>query len=467
MKKENLFLLINALLLVFISIIFLFVIYPSLALEPEDLLFGENVTLDLKEVIETKPAQGNYQVILSKEIAFNTKGEEIGTVYTVRAQNVWKYDPNDEAGVIELLVGIQGEQVFVEIVELRQSSYYLASIQAYVKHFFNGVNYEDVEAIEIVNVLEPLAGATIAADSKQTIKNMVFNVVVLHFEIDLEEPDPFEDLFAENYAYALKDEAFTETTHVKERFVAFNESDERIGFVFRLYGFSVYNDDGGDGAIDMYLSLDIDENILNYLYINYGHSRGGFQGRINRYLDQTKGFHISSFQSEADLESGSTYSGALINQMLIDLSVVVDEYVEPDPFARFFDETLAYTEKELTFVETAYVKEMYVAYNEESDIIGYVFNLYGLAEYNEYGGNAAIEMYVVLDANLIILAYEFVSYAHTGGDYRNRITAYLNMMIGSNIANFNDDADLASGSTYTGTLIDLMFEDLSEVMLND
>jgi hypothetical protein len=466
MKKENLFLIMNTILLVGISLIVLYVVYPTLLVEPKDQLFGETIKLENREVVEEIPAESSFAVITHKETALNQKGEVVGTVYTVLAHNPWKFDPSDESGVIELLVGIQGEYVFVQILQLRQSSYFLASIQAYVNHFFNGVHYLDVEAIEIVNVLEPLAGATIAADSKETIKEMVFNVVVLHFELeDDEEPDPFVDLFDENYAYSLKDEAFTETTHVKERFVAYNSVDERIGYVYRLHGFGVYNDSGSSGVIEMYLVLDENLNILAYQYITYGHTAGGFRGRINSYLNLMIGANISSFNEGINLDIivGSTYSAELIDQMLTDLSVVVAEYTEPDPYARFFDASLSYTEINDAFVETTHVKVMYTAYNSDDEVIGYVYQLYGFGYY--YENSSSIEMYVALDANLNILAYEYITYGHsTFGAYRTRITNYLNMMIGANILNFNDDADLQGGSTYTAELIDAMLTNLGEVV---
>lgn len=330
MKKENLFLIVNTIILLGISLLIILVVTPLTTQEPTDKLFSEAITLselDEDSIITDIPDQGNYRIIRSVQTAIDRTGQAIGKVYTVMIKNDFIFDyEKDTYGYIELLVGIRDELVYVEIAHLRQTKAYLPDIQAYIYTAFNGVYYLDVEHIEEVLDSEDLvAGAT--SQSNQAIKDIVWRTVKFHFEIEdpIDDSDPFEELFLENFGYSALDEDFVPTAIVLAKHDVYDEEDGLLGHVYTLYKFGVYNDDGSSGGITIYVALDPTGTIIGYLSPpdEYNHTGGGYRGRALVYLTSIIGNHISDYDDEADIRAGSTYSIQLIDDMLNALKGVV------------------------------------------------------------------------------------------------------------------------------------------------
>jgi hypothetical protein len=173
MKKQNLFLMINAVILLVISLIFLFTYQNAIPKDPEDKLFSQMITLEDEEIITNVPTIGFYSIVNKVQIAYNAKGDKVGTVYTVIARNGYKFDSADEFGYIELLVGIDlDNKVYVQPVRIEQTSTYVGGIQDYIYEYFQGFSFDYLMLIPVVNVGDLEAGAT-ASESTGLVKSLV------------------------------------------------------------------------------------------------------------------------------------------------------------------------------------------------------------------------------------------------------------------------------------------------------
>lgn len=173
MKKQNLFLIINAVILLVISLGFLFTYQNAIPKDPEDKLFNQMVTLEDEEIINNVPSIGHYTIVHKVQTAYNAKGNKVGTVYTVMAKNSYKFDPADDFGYIELLVGIDlDNKVYVQPLKIEQTSTYVGGIQDYIYEYFQGFTFDYLLLIPVVNVGDLEAGAT-ASQSTSLVKTLV------------------------------------------------------------------------------------------------------------------------------------------------------------------------------------------------------------------------------------------------------------------------------------------------------
>ena len=180
MKKENLFLMINAVVILVISLGFLFAFQNVVPKEPEDKLFNQMVTLEDEEIITNVPTIGHYSIVHKVQTAYNAKGNKVGTVYTVMARNGYKFDPNAEFGYIELLVGIDlDNKVYVQPLKIEQTSTYVGGIQDYIYEYFQGFTFDYLLLIPVVNVGDLEAGAT-ASQSTGLVKTLVAMTIDAH-----------------------------------------------------------------------------------------------------------------------------------------------------------------------------------------------------------------------------------------------------------------------------------------------
>jgi len=180
MKKQNLFLMINAVILLVISIGFLFAYQNVVPKDPEDKLFNQMVTLKDEEIINNVPSIGHYSIVHKVQTAYNAQGNKVGTVYTVMAKNGYKFDSADDFGYIELLVGIDlNNKVYVQPVKIQQTSTYVGGIQDYIYEYFQGFAFDYLLLIPVVNVGDLEAGAT-ASESTGLVKSLVAMVINRH-----------------------------------------------------------------------------------------------------------------------------------------------------------------------------------------------------------------------------------------------------------------------------------------------
>ena len=178
MKKENMSLILNAVIITLLTIGLIFGYKLLVPTGPEDYLFGQAVTLGEEEVITNVPAFGNYTIVNTVQDAYNLAGDKIGTVYNVKA--VYTYFNVNEPGYIELLVGIDSNnQVTVRIIDLEQTVTYTSGIQNYVFEYFQGFGTDQLILIPVVNLEDVGAGAT-ASSSTGKVKELISLAIEYH-----------------------------------------------------------------------------------------------------------------------------------------------------------------------------------------------------------------------------------------------------------------------------------------------
>ena len=178
MKRENLFLIVNSIILLVLGIVVIMSFAWFVPKNPEDLLFGQTVTLSEKEIVQNVPSSGNYSIVNTVQTAYSISGEELGLVYTVKA--VYTYFTVDQPGYVELLVGIDKDnQVNVQIIALDQTATYTSGIQNYVYEYFQAFGTDQLILIPVINLEDVGAGVT-ASRSTGTVKELVLKAIVYH-----------------------------------------------------------------------------------------------------------------------------------------------------------------------------------------------------------------------------------------------------------------------------------------------
>lgn len=325
MKRENLWLLINTCILLVISVALILVANTSIPKDPEDLLFNQMVTLENQVEVEAIPGGNSYSIINFKADAIRRSGEVIGTVYNVKIKNGYKISSDYDFGMIELLVGIDKDDlVYIEVVMLNQSNWTVKGIQNYIYEYYNGAKLEQIEKYSVYDAADLEAGAT-AVDSTGSIKNLVIRTLKVHFNI---QDDPYIDYFGENYA--LEDDSiFTPSTYVLYKQNVKNANGAPVGSIFELKGAGEYLSYDGihSGSITMYVLFNMENKIQAILMPDslYEHT-AGFKARNNAYLSEFIGLTRAEINSiindNVDLETGASGSRALIDILLGALSEV-------------------------------------------------------------------------------------------------------------------------------------------------
>lgn len=325
MKKENLWLLINTGIMLVIGILLIIVANTVIPKEPKDRLFNQVVNLENQKTIEGVPAGNSYATIDYKADAVTRSGEVLGTVYNVKIKNGYKLSSDDANGMIELLIGIDQEDlVYVEIVILNQSNWTVKGIQKYIVEYYDGVLLEQIEKFPSYDAADLEAGAT-AVDSTGAIKNLIIRTLKVHFNI---QDDPYKDYFGEGYSLE-DDSTFIPADKVVYKQNVKDSAGNPTGTIYELKGTGEYlgYDGISSGSITMYVLFDENEEIIAILMPDslYGHT-AGFKARNNAYLSEFIGLTISEIQAviddNADLETGATGSKALIDSLLSALSEV-------------------------------------------------------------------------------------------------------------------------------------------------
>ncbi|PKK92471.1 MAG: hypothetical protein CVV62_00160 [Tenericutes bacterium HGW-Tenericutes-7] len=174
MSKQNLYLLINTLILLVLGLGFILLYATVIPTEPKDRLFGEVITCDEEVELTKIPVIGHYEILHTVHDAYNLSGDKIGTVYHVIARNGFIETPDDEFGYIELLVGIDlDDLVYVEIITLSQTSVYNVAIQNYIYEYYQGFEISGLLSIPVVNVESDLESGATASMSTGAVKRLV------------------------------------------------------------------------------------------------------------------------------------------------------------------------------------------------------------------------------------------------------------------------------------------------------
>ena len=328
MKKENLFLLVNAVIMALIGLLFVVFYSQVIPNEPKDYLFGQSVQLKDTEVIEAIPSDTSYAIIHEKSIAYSASNEELGTVYNIKFKNSFGYDENGAGlGYGEFLVGISTEDlVSVEVVELVQSSWTIRGIQQAIYDAFQDIPYLEVKDIPNINVADLDAGTTASA-STSTIRSLVTRVVNVHYEISEGPADPFETAYGVGYGRNL-DNSFAAVGRVLSRDIVTDYDGVLVGYVYQLTGSTLYNEEENEtGDITVYVGVDLTNDIvvIDLPLSEYHHSTGDFYyGGVVTFANMLLGLNLNEVETQGpDLITGPSNSKNLVIDLIVDLKEVV------------------------------------------------------------------------------------------------------------------------------------------------
>ncbi len=319
MKRQTLYLVIGTAIMLVASIVMIIIINATTTDDPVELLFGMPVELKNETNIDESPGGQTFSYIDYKTVAYDKDDQKVGDVYNVKIKNAYALDTEAPYGVIELLVGIDVEDlVYVSIVELDQSTWTVMGIQAYINETFNGIPYLDVETLPEFDAADPTAGAT-ATDSTGTIKQSVLNVIYLHYDVNV---DPYDGVLGDDYVTEV-DTTFTSTTHVTSKLNITTSTTVPNGTIYVVTGSGEYYD-GSTAAITLWVIVDENDHIFNILMPEdlYGHSPFLHDNNLD-YLD---GFIGDSFADititigTLDGQTGASNTNLLIQELLTALA---------------------------------------------------------------------------------------------------------------------------------------------------
>jgi hypothetical protein len=327
MKKQNLFLLINFVIMLLIGLVFAMVNQNQTMTEPKDKLFEQRITLENEQKLSSIPLMSanssNFEIVDMKWTAKDEDGKTIGFVYHAVIKNDFALSGSGiDYGFIEILVGITlDNKVHVEYVNVYQSQWAIVGIQKYIQDNYDGVNHLIVGTIPSFDA-DIVSGATDkpATVSTDAIKALVQSVVAIHYNIV--DEDPYEDIF-ETDAYEFQaDSTFTSTTHITEK-VLVTDGTNSLGYIYSVTGSGEYQD-GSTDSIVIEIIFGTDDTIIGFVLPEdtYNHSGGSFKEKNQTYLENYIGLSISEIQAvvdaggSQDVTSGASNTRALIDELL-------------------------------------------------------------------------------------------------------------------------------------------------------
>ena len=197
---------------------------------------------------------------------------------------------------------------------------------------------------------------------------------------------------------------------------------------------------GQEGTLAFFFTISEEGILLSYEEGKYGHTPG-FKPNVLNFLDDliANNSNISdptAVLGDFDGKTGSTNSSNTIIEMLKDLAAFV-EGEELEEVVKFIEET---TEGRKYLVS--------------KELVNVGANL------------ALLEVEFVVATDNTLVSYEFVTYNHTGGNFKDITTAFLDSMIGADIFNptagLGQDGDLYDGqagaTNSTSAILDLLNE---------
>jgi hypothetical protein len=256
--------------------------------------------------------------------AVDKNDEKVGTVYHAVIKNSFSLSGSGvDYGFIELLIGFsEDDKVYVQYLTVYQSSWAVVGVQKYIQDYYDGEDILNIQGIPSFDA-DIVAGATQnpATVSTDAIKEIVMEALILEYP-ELEEINPYEELFGiENYQFE-DDATFTETTYITDKRLVTDGTDQ-IGYVYSVTGTGEYQD-GDSDSILIEIVFDSDDRILGFVLPDetYNHSGGSFRSKNEQYLENYVGLLISEIQAEVDAQnstdvtSGASNTRALIDELL-------------------------------------------------------------------------------------------------------------------------------------------------------
>ncbi len=254
---------------------------------------------------------GDLESIQSKVIGKNANGQVIGYIYEAFGTNKF--------GSMRLVVGVDpyGTIVGADFIEIQQT-YQVNDTRSNLA-LFVGTAIADLEPSGDI-----IAGATYSYD---LAKSLLEDISVTHASTYVAPAQPYELWFGVNYTLE-NDTAFIATSEILEKYNVKDGDNQVIGTFYHLRGLGVYDGiDNHTGTINMYIGLDLDENILgiDLPKDEFGHTTTAqFYGKVISYVHSMTGNSIHSFGGDSDLVAGASNSGSLVNSLLSALSEVLE-----------------------------------------------------------------------------------------------------------------------------------------------
>lgn len=324
MRRENKFLMINALIFIVLGVVVTILFSSYYPLDRDDQIFNEVITLENTEILNALPSTKDFLVVNKKYDAINQQGDMIGLVYEVVARNGYSISDEKTYGEIRLYVGIKDDKVYVEIITLEQTSNYLGNIQHYIETSFQGVHYEEIASIVPLNAADISTGAS-ATDSTTLIKTMVTEVIMIAY--DLVEEDPYHTYF--ETGYMMYEDASFESEVILSKWIIENQ-----GYIYIIEQTGPYDDNYSEelqqGSITLHLIFDNEDRLLGILIPEeaYGHTTS-FMNRNAEYLELFEGLTLIEMadivNQNTDLSTGATWSKELIESMILAVISEVSE----------------------------------------------------------------------------------------------------------------------------------------------
>lgn len=307
MKRENIFLLIGALIMISLATLLILLQTAFVVSTPLEKLFNQKITLSTAERPSDRP-----NTILSRQKVFDKNGEEIAVLYVAGESNPF--------GIIELYVAIIDDKVYV-IDKILDQTEQLDFTRQYLLDNYQGLTYLNVEYVD------GAAGATTVSYSRNTIKSIVQSVADYHFgpknpPIEPETPDYISEILeldADNYTKET-----TGTTIIKHEILINSSNEKRIIYEYKKsVSYNAGTQTSGD--ITLFILLDETGTVENVLLPEalYNHSinGSGYGYAVSKaYLEVLIGKQITeSLTIPAGASTGNTVSG---------IKIMIDEIVE-------------------------------------------------------------------------------------------------------------------------------------------
>lgn len=327
MKKQNLYLLINFVIMLLIGLVFAMVNQNQTMTEPKDKLFEQRITLENEQKLSSIPYMSansnNFEIVDKKWTAKDEDGKTIGSVYHAVIKNDFTLSGSGlDYGLIEILVGITlDNKVHVEYIGVYQSQWAVVGIQKYIQDNYDGINHLIVGTIPSFDA-DIVSGATDrpATVSTDQIKAIVQSVITIHYNIV--DEDPYEELFdTDAYEFAT-DATFTSTTHIIDKVLVTDGAND-LGYIYSVTGSGEYQD-GSSASIVIEIVFGTDDTIIGFVLPEdtYDHSGGSFKEKNQTYLEDYIGLSISEIQAvvdaggSQDVTSGASNTRDLIDELL-------------------------------------------------------------------------------------------------------------------------------------------------------
>jgi len=233
-----------------------------------------------------------------------------------------------------------------------------------------------------------------------------------------------------------------------------NASDATIGYIYTAYTTNKF------GYMRLVISVSPTGTILgaDFIEINQTYQVDGTKFNLSLYV----GGSISSLAPSGVIVTGATGSLTSLTVLLNDVAAAhAIVAVNTDPLALWFGAGYVMdTEVDPTFVPNANVISKKLVRNASGDVIAAYYHLRGSSVYNtEEGSAGTINMYVGLSTDGTILGISLPQdeYGHTKSNaFYPKVVNYANSIVGTNIASFAGQGDLATGASNSKTLVDTL-----------